>query len=477
MSELTTQSLSQLAALIRARQVSPVDIVQAHLDRIERLNPILNAIVTLAPDAIERAHEAEAALMRGDTIGLLHGVPLTVKDTIETKGLTTTSGSRVRANYVPGEDAPAVSRLRNAGAIILGKTNCAEMAASYDTENPVFGRANNPYDLDRTSGGSSGGEAAAITACLSPGGLGSDLMGSIRVPAHFCGIVGLKPTAERVGCEGHIPKTKGPASFGAAIGPMARRVEDVEVLFNVIAGVNTPSPDQMRLSDSCQIELTGFPAAWHSFDGLVPVTLETQRAVESAAHALKTAGLDVREEKPPGIEHGHELWTSLFARVAKAQMITEYSGRENLAGEFVKFILESSGDARTAPLDEFSKALDRRNQLRASLLEWMKDTPLIIAPVGAVAAFTHGTRRFDLDGQQASVFRAFSYSQTCNVFDLPSISIPAGVSDTGLPIGVQIIARPFEEELVLTAAKIVERELGGWQMPAPVPSTNTAHRV
>src|SRR2546421_1801158 len=232
--ELIKLSATKLAAMIRARAVSPVEVVEAQLRRIERINPKLNAIVTLAPNAVERAREAEAAIMRGDEVGLLHGVPFTVKDTIETKGLRTTSGSLLRASHIPDKDAPAVASMKSAGAILLGKTNVPEMAIPYECENPVFGRTNNPHDLSKTSGGSSGGEAAAISACLSPVGLGSDLSGSIRVPTHFCGIVGLKPARWRVSSAGHFPPIVGTLSDGAVIGPMARYVEDLSLLLSIL---------------------------------------------------------------------------------------------------------------------------------------------------------------------------------------------------------------------------------------------------
>ena len=191
---ITTQSIIELAQLIRTRAISPVEVAQAYLDRIAQINPKLNAIVTLAPDLIEKAKEAEAAVTRGDPLGPLHGVPITIKDTIETEGLRTTSGSHMRSDFVPERDAGAVARLKAAGAIILGKTNTAEMAMDYTTDNPVFGRAVNPNHPLLSTGGSSGGEAAAIASFMSPGGIGSDLAGSIRIPAHFCGIAGLKPT-------------------------------------------------------------------------------------------------------------------------------------------------------------------------------------------------------------------------------------------------------------------------------------------
>ena len=465
MSDLPTQSLTTLAALIRAREVSPVEVVQAHLKRIEQFNPMLNAIVTVQPDVMKLARDAEAAIMRGEKIGPLHGVPLTIKDTIETKGLLTTSGSRVRAGYVPQQDANAVARLRNAGAIILGKTNVSEMAAAYDTENPVFGHANNPYDLQRTSGGSSGGEAAAIAACLSPGGLGSDLMGSVRIPAHFCGIVGLKPSAERVPCDGHIPSTNGATRHGAAMGPLARNVEDATLLFRVLSNLDMVESDALQGNARGADKLRGMAVAWHTYDGVTPVTEETQRAVESASRALASAGLEVREEKPPAVEHGHDLWSKLFARSAAWELRAEYRGRDDEAGVLVRFLLESSLDAPTAPLDEFSNAWELRNQLRETLLEWMSETPLIIAPVGATNAFAHGTRKFDIRGETVSVFRAFSYAQTYNVFDLPAVCVPAGVSHDGLPLGVQIIGKPFAEDAILAAGILIERALGGWREP------------
>ena len=188
----------QLIEEIKRRKISPVEVAENHLRRISELNPALNAIVTVAPDVLERARAAEAAVMRGDELGVLHGVPLTIKDTIETAGLRTTSGSKLRADYVPTVDAPAVRRLREAGAIILGKTNAAEMAMDYNAANPVFGRTNHPHDPKLTPGGSSGGEAVAIATGMSSGGLGSDLAGSVRIPAHFCGIAGLKATTGRV---------------------------------------------------------------------------------------------------------------------------------------------------------------------------------------------------------------------------------------------------------------------------------------
>src|ERR1044072_5271373 len=229
---LPDKSLTELAELMRARSVSPLEVAEAHLERIEALNPRLNAIVTLAPDLLDRA----AALSRSEPIGALYGVPVTIKDTIDTAGIRTTSGSKIRSAYIPTHDAPAVARLKAAGAIVLGKTNAAEMAMDYTADNPVFGRTNHPLDESLTPGGSSGGEAVAIATHMSPGGIGSDLAGSIRIPAHFCGVAGLKPTVGLVPGEGQFPAAHGPYALGSVIGPMARRVEDLELMFRVLAG-------------------------------------------------------------------------------------------------------------------------------------------------------------------------------------------------------------------------------------------------
>ncbi len=467
--ELTTKSATELAGLIQSRAVSPAEVVEAHLRRIERLNPILNAIVTMAPDVLAQARAAETDLVSGKQVGPLHGVPLTVKDTIDTEGLRTTSGSRLRASHIPDRDATAVARLKAAGAIILGKTNTPEMAIAYETDNPILGRTNNPHDLDRTPGGSSGGEAAAIAAGLSPAGIGSDLSGSIRVPAHFCGIVGLKPTTGRVPMDGHTPSAAGLLSLGACIGPMARTVADLNLLFKVIAD---PPPsgfgDRASSLEQGTIALRGLRIAWYTDDGISPVTEETRNAVAAATKALSDAGLEVSEAKPPGISRGSALWIALFARAAAEQLREFYHGREDEAGPLVTPFLrdledEAKLEVKIDKAEKVAAAVLEREHLREALRRWMKTTPLIVAPVGATRAFEHGAQRLEVNGRSISVWRAFSYSQTFNVFGLPSVVVPAGRSAEGLPIGVQIIGRPFEEQTVLAAAGAIESALGGWK--------------
>ena len=284
--ELCDQSLTALIALIKKGEVSYVEIVEAHLQRISRLNPALNAIVTLAPGLLE------------NTPG---GLPITVKDTIETAGIRTTSGSRLHENYVPERDAPAVARLKAAGFVVLGKTNAAEMAMDYNADNPLFGRTVHPQDAKLTPGGSSGGEAVAIATGMSPGGIGSDLAGSVRIPAHFCGICGLKPTTGRVPGEGQFPPSTGPYGLGAVIGPMARTVADLRLFFRGLSG-ERPGGGELKA------DLGGSRFAWYADDGVVPVTDETAQAVANAAAALNDAGLIGENRVPPHVERGNELW-------------------------------------------------------------------------------------------------------------------------------------------------------------------------
>jgi Asp-tRNA(Asn)/Glu-tRNA(Gln) amidotransferase A subunit family amidase len=267
-----------------------------------------------------------------------------------------------------------VARLRAEGAIILGKTNVAEMAAAYDTENPLFGHANNPHDLSRTAGGSSGGEGAAIAACLSAGGIGSDLMGSVRVPAHFCGITSLKPTSGRVPGEGHIPISAGILAEGAVIGPMARNVEDLEILFDVLSGNAEQTKDRRKLQE--QMISAKVRVACYTVDGVSPVTGETIHAVESAA-----------------------------ANAAAQQIASEYRGRESEAGPLVRHLLESTSNGRSDFEIDLRDAITERDNLRARIEYWMSETPYIITPVGAAPAFQHGARKIDVEGESITVFR------------------------------------------------------------------------
>lgn len=461
---LTSKSANELSALIRSRVVSPVEVIESYLRRIDQINPSLNAIVTLASDLLDQARAREREM--GTAPGPLHGVPITVKDTIATAGIRSTSGSRLLTQNHPDHDASAVARLKRAGAIILGKTNTPEMAIPFETDNPVFGRTNNPHDPTCTPGGSSGGEAAAIAAHLSPAGIGSDLSGSIRVPAHFCGIAGLKPTTGRVPMDGHVPQAIGAMSLGACIGPMARRVIDLSLLLNVLTDAPSAAISESDFVERSRRQLLGVSVAYYSEDGLASVTEDTARAVELAAEALTEAGLQVRAERAPEVSEGSRLWIELFSRAASEQLREFYRGREGEAGPRVASILrqqraEPTFENRIEAAERTAHAVVERERRREELLRWMKTTPLILAPVGAVPAFKHGAERVQVNHELIGTFRAFSYSQTFNVFGLPAVSVPVTRSPEGLPIGVQIVGRPFEEETVLAAAGIIEQSVAG----------------
>ncbi len=458
--ELIKNSATELAAMIRARKVSPVEVLESHLRRIERLNTNLNAIVTLAEDSMERAREAQTAIMRGDELGPLHGVPFTVKDTIETAGLRTTSGSSFRGSHIPDKDALAVARLKTAGAILLGKTNVPEMAIPYECDNPLFGRTNNPHDLTKTSGGSSGGEAAAISACLSPIGLGSDLSGSIRVPAHLCGIAGLKPTTGRVPTAGHFPQVTGAISEGAVIGPMARTIDDLSLLLNVlteqpVTRLVSSQPERMRES------LRGWRVAVYWGEDYSPISVETRNAIQEALNALRQAGFIIVDEATPGVGRLIDLWPALFSRASALQLKEAYSGHEEQAGKLARAVLASLKKVAPPAPNELFRVRHEQFTLSNALIKWMQTTPLFIAPVGAVPAFEHGLRQVDVEGKTISIFRAFGFSRLANVVNLSSVSVPAGRTREGLPIGIQVLARGYQDEAALIAASIIEDALGG----------------
>lgn len=456
--ELTRLSAARAAELIRGRELSPVELVGAYLRRLESLNSRLNAVVTLASDVLKLARKAEAAVARGEELGPLHGVPVTVKDTIEVRGVRTTRGSLVDSERVPTEDATAVARLRAAGAIILGKTNCAELALEYTAENPVFGRTNNPHDLARSPGGSSGGCAAAVAACLTAASLGSDLAGSVRIPAHFCGVAGLKPTAGRVPGDGHAPPVEGPYALGASLGPLARSVEDLELLFDVLAEDDAPN---------VYVEsLRGTRAAICFDDGTVPTSDEACAAVVRAAEALREAGLHVELERPPSIESAHAAWMSVFSYPTARYLREFYRGREDDAGPVARALLKR--ELKEPDAETFLASWHERDRLRGELLHWMERTPLVVAPAGPVGAFRHEeSRKIEVKGEVFPAFRAFALAQAFNVYDLPAVCVPAWRTRDGVPVGVQIVGRPFEERRVLAAARVIEKALGGWQQPPP----------
>src|SRR5579864_2111703 len=286
-------SLCLMATMVRERRISPVELVDAHFRQIAKHNPRVNAFVLLLEEqAREAAKQAEAAVMRGDALGLLHGVPVTVKDSFDTAGVPTLCGSKVRLGHRAAEDATSVARLRAAGAIILGKTNCPEFLSNYETDNYITGRTNNPWNLDYTPGGSSGGESAAISSFCSAGGIGSDGGGSVRIPAHFCGIVGLKPTPGRVSAAGHYPVISHPGGLMGVAGPMARTANDVRLLFAALTGYDSQDPFSAPVPLSTPLVAETRIGVMEQFYD-VPVEAGTRDTVRKAAGILREIGFNV----------------------------------------------------------------------------------------------------------------------------------------------------------------------------------------
>ncbi len=465
MDSLTYRSAVEMARMIRDKKISPVELVQAHLDRIERLNPQLNAFVSVdSARALEAARKAEAVVLQGAALGPLHGVPVTIKSSIDVAGLRCETGSKLRAGHIAEADAPLVSRLKAAGAIVLGNTNVAEMLMAFETDNLLYGRTNSPWDLERTPGGSSGGEAAAIAAGCSAGGVGSDGAGSVRVPAHFSGICGLKPTPGRIPATGHYPPSLGPFALLGVVGPLARTVADLQLFFEAIAGPDkgdacaAPVPLR-RLSDA---ELRKIRIGYFEDDGRTPVTPETRAAVRTAAEALKQQGFEVKPFRPEGLERARQLLWLFFGFGARMLLGKEFEGR---ASNQIPALMQYALQAPLLTAEELLNAWMERDQLVIGLAEQMEKFSVLLCPVCAVPAFRHGERAWTINGQSISYLDAMSYTPWFNLLGNPGVVVPVGRSPEGLPIGVQVVARLHEEEVALAVAAQIEQAGGGWQAP------------
>lgn len=446
-----------MAALVRARAVSPLELVRAHLQEIERCKAINAFAMVLAESALDEAHAAESH----PSARPLHGVPVTVKDSFDMAGLPSNTGSRLRLGHRAAEDAPAVARLRAAGAIILGKTNTPEFLASYETDNFLTGRTSNPWNLDRTSGGSSGGEAAAIASFCSPGGLASDGGGSIRVPAHFCGVAGLKPTPGRISARGHFPNLCHPAGLVTVAGPMARTAADLRLLFSALAAYDPEDPfsvpPPVRTAGSVERPRI---FVWDGFYD-VPVDPEVRHAVHGAASLLETSGFTTEEFRPAGLERAPNIWAFLFSQWAAPFTRKLVEGRES---EAHWTLLESLSPANPSGEQAIAN-LAMRDRLRASLLRQLAENEIVLMPVCGITAFPHRQRKFTVEGKEIGLFQAMMPAVLANVLGLPAVTVPLALSHNRLPIGVQLMGRPFTDELLLDVAVRLEEERGPWAPP------------
>lgn len=465
MSFLLYHSLTRIAQEIRSKNVSPVEIVELHLKRIEALQPKLNAFVHLdAEGAREQARAAENSVLRAAQLGPLHGVPLTIKSCIDVVGWPCPAGSLLRKDCVAKQDAPLVSRLQAAGAILLGNTNTPEFLMAYETDNLVTGKTSNPWDLKHSAGGSSGGEAAAIAAGCSAGGVGSDGGGSIRVPAHFCGICGLKPTPGRIPATGHFPPGTGAFSWIGVVGPMARKIADLRALFEVMAGpdagdaLSAPVP----LRSYREGELRGTRIGILESEALGVATAETRAAVVQAAKSLADRGFTVEPFRLNGLDRALDLWWFFFGPVIGNLIRHSIEGHEAQISPTLREYLSCATSGNSITLDQFTKACAERDLLRAEILRQMQDTPVLLSPVSTGPAFRHGQGNYSPGTGYRDTMR---FSQWLNLTGFPGASVPVSVSNEGLPIGVQVIGRPFEDELVLAVAEAIEQARGPWRPP------------
>ncbi len=464
MSEITHQSAVKQLALLREGKISPLELAEEHIRAIERMNPRLNAIVDFDADrvreqarALTRERMAPSAPRRP-----LFGLPVTVKSSIATAGLRCEIGSLLRKGEVAREDAVVVARLRRAGANILGTTNCPEFLMAYETDNRLYGQTKNPWDLEYTPGGSSGGEAAAIASGMSAAGLGSDSGGSVRTPAHFTGICALKPTPGRIPAAGHLPPCVGPFSILGAIGPMARTMEDISLLFHALAGQDMTDPISAPIAARTMdaSELKQIPIGYFEDDGLVPVTAETRLAVRAAVTSLEKQGFHVRPFRPTALEAARKLWWKFFVRSGAMFLEPLLRGhREQLSPVLLDFLSIAHREP-TLSGEELLQAWAECDQVRSQLLAEMQEFPVLLCPVCAIPAFRHGERSWNIDGQSVAYLDAMRYTQWFNLLAAPAAVVPVGKSPEGLPIGVQVVARPFEDEVAMAIAGVIEEQFG-----------------
>ncbi len=460
MSEIVLASATQQLEQIRAGQISITELAEAHIRQIERLNPKLNAFVDFDADRVRtRARELESATMPR---GPLHGLPVTVKSSIATAGFRCEIGSLLHQGEVPTEDAVVVARLRAAGALILGTTNCPEFLMAYETANLLHGQTCNPWNLDHTPGGSSGGESAAIAAGLSAAGLGSDSGGSVRVPAHFTGICALKPTPGRIPGRGHLPGCVGPFAILGAIGPMARTIADITLLFRTLSGQDRLDPisPPLALREPSLDDLRKNTVGFFEDDGLVPVTHETRAAVNSAAQALREAGFRVEPFRPRTLEKLRKLWWKFFVQCGAMFYAPEIAGKEQKLSPIFSEFLSIARAQQPLTANDLLTAWAELDILRGKTLEEMRDFPALLCPVASIPAFRHREREWIIDGEKVAYLDAVRHTQWFNSLAAPAVVIPVGRSPEGLPIGVQIAARPFEDEIALGIAAIVDSAFG-----------------
>ena len=453
-SELVFSDATELAERIRSKDLSPVEVVQAHFDRTDSANPVINAVVVTNEAALDQARAAERAVMSGDPLGPLHGVPFSVKEVFDTKGIRSTRGSLLYADRVPDADATAVRRLKDAGGIVIGKTNCPEFALAAETVNDLFGRTLNPWNLDRTSGGSSGGEAAAISAGLSPLGIGTDLGGSNRLPSHYCNVVGYKPTHGLIPQTGAWPEIM---SRRMHVGPIARSVRDIALSLFVMSGPDHVDPyalgqgiDEMPWFGALLPPLRVGMMTEGPFE---PVMGEVQDVVRKAGSALESLGCVVEEV-------GFDWHDRLPIDFTMDMLIVEadhyfepfVEGRENDLSGSISALLNSPMPS----MADYLTSMDKHESVSRDVTAFFACHDLLLLPTSPVTAPPHDSAELDVDGRTAGAGHAANITATFGMTGHPAISVPFGMSSDGLPIGVQLAAGHLNDRLLLHAAATLE---------------------
>jgi len=455
-SEILYQDATALAELIRRREISPVEVVQAHLDRIEAVNPKVNAIVTVADDAVGAAKAAERAVLQGHELGPLHGVPFTVKDSIDTAGVLTQRGSLIFKGRIPDTDATSVARMKKAGAILLAKTNLPEFSYSFESDNLLSGRSNNPWDLQRTPGGSSGGESAAIAARMSPLGLGTDLGNSVRGPAAQTGIAALKATHGRVPMTGIWPRA--PRRFWH-VGPMARSIRDLALAFSQLSG-----PDGLDAFATSTVQFDAgighsphrqLRVGWMVEPGFGPVDSEVAATVRAAADALKSLSCFVEPVRIPALERdfANDVFTRLQVMETKQEFAAATAGRSQ--DELYKAVKKMLA-LPDVSMKDYMDAEQAVERLRDGYAEYFAKYDALITHVLPVPAQKHGADPFTVDGQTVDATSLRGATVPLNLTGLPGISMRFGTSNAGLPINVQIVGSWQAESTILHLATMLE---------------------
>lgn len=480
--DIATATAAELTRAIRDRQLSSRELLEELLARADRVNPALNAIVAWD---VERARAAavaaDDALARGEAAGPLHGLPMTVKDVWETEGLVTTSGATELSKHIPAADALGVARLKQAGAIIFGKTNTPEYAGDWQTYNEVYGRTSNPWDVSRTAGGSSGGAAAAVAAGLTPLEFGSDIGGSIRVPSHFNGVYGLKPSWGLVPVRGHIPGPPGSlltVDVGVA-GPIARSVADLRTAFGVLAGPLPEDAPGWRLDLDPGPELSdvsGLRVAIAFGDGLdmLPIARDVRVQLGGFAARLSAAGAEVEDARlPVPLADGLATWRDVTMPIIGAGLpdatFRRFAALEDVPGDDPTL---ASGRAMASRFRDVLSATNRRQRQRVAWAEFFRRHDVVLAPVMPVAAFPHDTDRpfderlLDVDGVAVRHPLASAWVCAIGVMLLPVVTLPVGLTESGLPVGVQVVG-PFLSDLrLLRIAELMDAAAGpGFSAP------------